>query len=211
MANALFDITAVCKYGDHPLENFLLFGLTKRKMDEAFSGSLDDIGKSMQKAARTFIDINGTKKTGDLKDNITYRVYKQNKQLVLYVPVGFSTKNPGWRGDYRYYAGHIEYGFWLKGLNNKYVAFKGPWPYLRPAMRYGAALSAENIGDNLAQLITGRLNWYTKSRGPGNTSMYSLKLGSDKKESQLSTETKTPNWRGYSGQYSKYREIRDGR
>lgn len=153
MANALFDLTVDYTYGPERVRDFINLQLEKRVKENLIEESeLDSIGLAMEIMACEFIDYNDTIDTLRLRHGVTYKVKKN--QIRLFVPSSVKDE----RG--RYYAGHIEFGF----SNWKNNMFVGPFPYLRPAMRYGADLSREDISDNLAKIITGERYWWRGSR-----------------------------------------------
>lgn len=61
------------------------------------------------------------------------------------------------------YAGHIEYGYTDRGGNPR-----GPWPFLRPAMRLAIAATKYNFEQTMANLITGDFNQGQMSIGSKN-------------------------------------------
>lgn len=152
MANALFDLTMAYEYAGKEVRNFLELELEKRVKKKAFDqAKLEQAAKIMEAAARRFVISNGTVDTRTLIKGITHETGKN--KIKLYVPSSVTDKHG------RYYAGHIEFGF-RHWKNNMFV---GPFPYLRPAMRYGADVTREDVSNNVAALITGQRNWWTGS------------------------------------------------
>ena len=61
------------------------------------------------------------------------------------------------------YAGHIEYGYTDRGGNPR-----GPWPFLRPAMRLAVSATKYNFQQTMANLICGEFNQGQMSIGSKN-------------------------------------------
>lgn len=204
MANALFDIETNYGY-DHmfgEVMDNLEFALHKRNLAEAFQGDFDLIGQNMKDIAQTLVRSNRTIDTFKMHDSISYE--KTSNGLRLFVPSS-ATDNRG-----RYYAGHIEYGFtqihagyrdeWgvFIPLKRDLRQFKGPYPFLRPALRYGADMSANRIGESFAAMITGERRWFMQKPG----SDANLLLGSGTSVFSGYTGTNRSSWSSPYSQFS---------
>lgn len=165
MANALFDLTMTYEYAGKEVTNFLELELEKRVKEEVREASeLQPVADAMKRFAQQFVLANHTYDSGDLYRGIESKA--DRNQIRLWVPS--SVKDS--RG--RYYAGHIEFGF----HNWRNQSFVGPFPYLRPAMRYGADLTREDITADLVKIITGERFWWRGSRKNGEY-MYGQMIG----------------------------------
>lgn len=98
----------------------------------------DQIGNNMKELAKSFLIQNGKYKTGNLYNSIGYQIIGHT--LNLNAPARDKRGHP--------YAGHIEYGF-----TGRDGIPRGPWPFLRPAVRLAAADSRDQLGEALASFL----------------------------------------------------------
>lgn len=98
----------------------------------------DQIGNNMKELAKSFLIQNGKYKTGNLYNSIDYQIIGHT--LNLNAPARDKRGHP--------YAGHIEYGF-----TGRDGIPRGPWPFLRPAVRLAAADSRDQLGEALASFL----------------------------------------------------------
>lgn len=146
-ANLMADFEIDYEYAGHEFDSFddftnllsanLYFAQDTRNV----ATDVEHIMKQAVEYARSFLRNNGNVQTGRLLDSITAE------------PVGSGGDH--WRlvapaRDARghLYAGHIEYGF-----TDKMGQARGPWPFLRPAMRIAAHESTGDLAEKMKLLV----------------------------------------------------------
>lgn len=101
---------------------------------------LNEIGQEGVAMARSYLRSNNTIDTGRLSKSVEYRVKKGQLKL---------TANAiDKRG--RPYGGYIEYGYTDRGGH-----FRGPWPFLRPALQMMVLATRGNLGNSAAAMLQG--------------------------------------------------------
>ena len=136
--NISVEIINKYEYGDKSgedlsgLVDYLQYNLMMAQDIDNYKTEVPKIAEKAVKIAKDFVIRNGTVDSGDLHDSINWA--RIDKGFTLYAGVP--------------YSGHIEYGF-----TGRDGAKKGPWPYLRPAMRIAAEMSTGILGDRAAQTI----------------------------------------------------------
>lgn len=100
----------------------LQFGSGKKSV---FAPNFEKLGEKIVEMARHFIDVNKTKKSGDMRKSVTSIPKEDSVQIK--VPV--------------FYAPYIEYGF----THNKTHQFIGPFPFIRPAIAWAADATYKDI------------------------------------------------------------------
>lgn len=116
---------------------FLNYNLNMASHIDNYKTDIEAIANEIVEIAKDFVISNGTYQTGRLHDSIHWVPQARGIQLIADAKDGES-----------HYAGHIEYGFVGRdGMP------KGPWPFLRPAMRIGAEASTGQLADRMASNI----------------------------------------------------------
>lgn len=125
--------------------------MTKQQLQYMLLGGKDSIldykadfakiGKEMEKMAKKFVVANNTVITGHLLKSIHCKP--------SFKSLSFYTNEKNERGQR--YAAYIEYGF--KHRNSKKMI--GPFPFMRPAMIWGAAATQKAIMDKVEDYLIG--------------------------------------------------------
>lgn len=111
----------------------LEFRLTAAQDLNNYVTDFEAIREELEYTAKSFVEENGTIKTGKLLNSIRAEITGNTIKLGV----------PG-----VHYAGHIEWGFTAKdGMPH------GPWPFIRPAMHLVSGLSTNRLGDTMTQII----------------------------------------------------------
>ena len=132
-----YDYLGQTFYNAEDFTDFLNYNLKMASNIENYKTDIESIANEIVAIARNFVISNGTYKTGRLHDSIHWEPQARGIRLTADAKDGES-----------HYAGHIEYGFVGRdGLP------KGPWPFLRPAMRIGAEASTGQLADHMASNI----------------------------------------------------------
>ena len=134
------------------VRNILEMNLLLARDIDSYVTDIEHIGQQAVEYARSFIRQNMTWDTGRLHDSVEF-VRVANNQMQLRAPARDEDNHP--------YAGHIEYGF-----TDRAGQGRGPWPFLRPAMRLAAADSRGMLADEMA-----RLSLYGMMRDGGQISL----------------------------------------
>lgn len=131
-------------YDPSQFYDFLKYNLEMAKDTKTYQQYMPDIGKLAVQFAQDLVISNGKYKTGRLHDSIHWAPNSTGITL-------FANARDN-RGSA--YAGHIEYGFVGRdGMP------RGPWPFLRPAIRMAAEASQGMLADEVAHAILwGRSN-----------------------------------------------------
>lgn len=111
----------------------LEFRLTAAQDLNNYVTDFEIIREELEYTAKSFVEENGTIKTGKLLNSIRAEVVGNTIKLGV----------PG-----VHYAGHIEWGF-----TDRAGMPHGPWPFIRPAMHSVSGASTGRLGDHMAQII----------------------------------------------------------
>lgn len=143
-ADLVADITIDYEYMGHDfddfegVENLLSLNLDFARDTSNYATNVEMIGQQAVKYAQSFLRQNGNYRTGALHDSIRFEQdASDGSRWTLSAPARDKRGHP--------YAGHIEYGF-----TDRSGQGRGPWPFLRPAMRMAAADSRGELADMLA-------------------------------------------------------------
>lgn len=145
-SDVFLDIEVDYEYKGHQLNSFeevvnlMNISLVHAGGDDLVSKVTDFelIARNMEELAKSFIIQNKTYRTGNLYNSV--RATVMGNTVNLNAPAVDKNNHP--------YAGHIEYGF-----TGRDGIPRGPWPFLRPAVRLAAADSRNEIGDSLARFL----------------------------------------------------------
>ena len=146
-ANAILDLNIDYEYRGHQKEswqevvNDIELSLThaRRNLSD-MKTDFELIKENMEMLAKEFLVQNGNVRNKILLNSIEAKII--GNQIKLIAPARDpKTKHP--------YAGHIEYGFTDRGGSPR-----GPWPFLRPAVRLAAKASTGLLADGFIQSFT---------------------------------------------------------
>lgn len=113
----------------------LMYRLEAAQDLNTYKTDFEIIRQQLEETAKSFIESNGTIKTG--------KMYNSTKATINGNTISLGV--PGVP-----YAGHIEWGFTAKdGMPH------GPWPFIRPAMHLVSANSTNQLGEAVMQAISG--------------------------------------------------------
>lgn len=113
--------------------NDLMFRLEAAQNLDNYKTDFEAIREKLEETARSFVQENGTIKTGKLLRSIEATIHGNTISLGV----------PG-----VHYAGHIEWGFTSRdGMPH------GPWPFIRPAMHMVSASSVNRLGERMREII----------------------------------------------------------
>ena len=127
------------KYED--IENLMSINLDFARDTSTYATNVEMIGRQAVKYAQVLLKQNGNYKTGKLHDSIRFEQDSSDgSRWTLSAPARDKRGHP--------YAGHIEYGF-----TDPSGRARGPWPFLRPAMRIAAADSRGELADLMAWAV----------------------------------------------------------
>lgn len=114
--------------------NDLMFRLEAAQNLDSYKTDFEAIREELEYTAKSFVEENGTVKTGKLLNSIRAEITGNTIKLGV----------PG-----VHYAGHIEWGFTSRdGMPH------GPWPFIRPAMHLVSGLSTNRLGETMSQIIS---------------------------------------------------------
>lgn len=114
----------------------LMYRLEAARDLSTYKTDFEIIRRQLEETAKSFIESNGTIKTGNMYNHTEATI--NGNTITLGVP-GVP------------YAGHIEWGFTAKdGMPH------GPWPFIRPAMHLVSSNSTNQLGQAFIQAISGR-------------------------------------------------------
>lgn len=120
---------------------YMLLGSKNIVGKDSYKNDFARIGKEMEKMAKKFVVANNTVLTGHLLKSIHCKP--------SFKSLSFYTDEKNERGQR--YAAYIEYGF--KHRNSKKMV--GPFPFMRPAMAWGAAATQKAIMDKVETYLIG--------------------------------------------------------
>lgn len=145
----VYEYRGSSSYTPEGLFNHLAYNLNMAQDMNSYKTDVSAIADKAVEIARDFVQRNGNVRTGALLNSIGWEPKDNGFRLFAKVP----------------YSGHIEYGFTDRGGQKR-----GPWPYLRPAMRIAGEMSTGVIGDHAAQIILNGPGPY--HLGKGKTGMF---------------------------------------